>query len=239
MTKFISVVSGKGGVGKTTSTLNVGHALTKLGHRVVLLDANLMTPNLALQLGFMNPEGTLNKFLRKEKGLQDITYLHESGVSVIPSSPSYSEYQKTNPQKLSKIFEHLDNTADYVLIDSPSGLGYEVNEVLKNSDEVLVVINPTLSSVMDALKTIEVAKAHNNLVAGIVLNMSNGGNNELKPTEIEAILGHPILANVKHDKKIRKSLHRQTSLHHIYPRSRSAKEFRKVAEHVAFHHQVE
>src|SRR3989344_6455381 len=102
MTKFIAFVSGKGGVGKTTSTLNVGQALASLGKEVVLVDANIVTPNLAIQLGFMNPEGTLNKFLRKEKSLKEITYLHESGISLIPASPSFHEYQKTKSKDLSK-----------------------------------------------------------------------------------------------------------------------------------------
>src|SRR3989344_6573746 len=133
MTKFIAFVSGKGGAGKTTATLNVGQALTTLGKKVILVDANLVTPNLAIHLGFMNPEGTLNKFLRKEKSLKEITYLHESGLSLIPASPSLSEYQKTNPQKLNKLFDLLKNTADFVLIDAPSGLGYDVHQILKSA----------------------------------------------------------------------------------------------------------
>ena len=233
MTRFIALVSGKGGVGKTTTTLNIGHTLSQLGRKVLLLDANLVTPNLSLQLGILSPKDTLNQFLRKEKNISEITYLHESGVSLIPSSPSYAEYQKTNPQKLTEIFEHLDDTADFVLIDSPSGLGYEVNQVLKNSDEVLIVVNPNLSSIMDALKTIQLAKANDNIIAGIILNMSNRGRNELKPEEVSNILGHPIIANIRYDRKIRKSLHKQNPLTHIYPRSRTAKEFRKVAEYIS------
>ena len=115
MTKFIALISGKGGVGKTTATLNLGHALSNLGKKVLLLDANFMTPNLALSLGYLNPEGTVNKFLRKERNIKEVTYLHESGISIIPASPSYEEFLKTNPQNLTEIFEHLDNSADFVL----------------------------------------------------------------------------------------------------------------------------
>ncbi|HLC52469.1 MAG TPA: P-loop NTPase [Candidatus Nanoarchaeia archaeon] len=232
MTKFVAVVSGKGGVGKTTSTLNIGQALTDLGKKVLLLDANLVTPNLAIQLGFMDPKGTINKFLRKEKSLKEITYLHESGISLIPASPSYNEFQKTNSQNLSKIFKHLENTADFVIIDSPSGLGYEVHQVLKNSDEVLVVVNPNLSSVVDALKTIQIAKENDAVVAGVILNMTNKGRNEMKPDEIAEIIGHPIVADIRYDKKFRKSLHLKVPLTHKYSRSRSAREFYKIAEHL-------
>ncbi len=238
MTKFIAVVSGKGGVGKTTATLNIGHALTMLGHKTTVVDANLVTPNIAIKLGFMNPENTINQFLRKEKNIREITYLHESGLSIIPASPSYKEYQKTNIQHLSKLFDSLEDTNEFVLIDSPSGLGYDVSQVLKHSDEVLVVANPTLSSMIDALKTIELAKGHDNLIAGIVLNMSHNGRHELKQDEVESILGYPILANIRHGRKVRKALHRQSPVTHLYPRSRTAKEFRKVAEHLAHYQKI-
>ncbi len=230
MTRSIAFISGKGGVGKTTATINVGQALIALGRKVVLLDSNLVTPNVGIYLGLMNPEGTLNRFLRKEKSLKEITYLHESGLSIIPASPSYQEYLKTNPQNMGKIFDHLQNTVEYVLVDAPSGLGFEVSEVLKHTDEAVIIVTPTLSSVMEGLKTIEVAQQNNNSIAGVIVNMSHRGRHELKAEEMEQILGYPIIANVKDDRKIRKSLHRQLPLNYSYPRCRSAREFKKVAE---------
>ncbi|MFH0701140.1 MAG: P-loop NTPase [Candidatus Woesearchaeota archaeon] len=235
MTRFIALVSGKGGVGKTTTTLNLGHALHKMGRSTILLDANLATPNLGLQLGLLNPKGTLNKFLCKEKGIgmQDIMYKHESGITLIPSSLNFMDFQKTNPQKLTEIFEHLDNMSEFVLVDAPSGLGYDLNQILKNTDEVLIVAQPTLSSVMDALKTIQLAQAHNNTIGGIILNMTHfRGWSEMKKEEMENILGFPILANIKYDKKFRKALLEQTPVHYLFPRSNIAKEYRKVARHL-------
>lgn len=234
MTKFVAVVSGKGGVGKTTCTLNIGKALVDLGRKVVIVDANLVTPNIALQLGFMNPKGTINKFLRGEKSLKEVTYLHESGLSIIPASPSYVEFQKTNPQKITEVFEHLDETTEFALIDSPSGLGYEVQQILKNCDEALIIVNPNLSSVVDALKTIEIAKANNNTIAGIILNMTHG-RNELAPTQIEEIIGHPILANIPFHRKVRKALFKQMPVNHLYPYSKPARSFKFIAEHLSLH----
>ncbi|PIN73469.1 hypothetical protein COV20_04565 [Candidatus Woesearchaeota archaeon CG10_big_fil_rev_8_21_14_0_10_45_16] len=233
MTKFITIISGKGGVGKTTAAVNIAQALSNLGKKAVVVDGNLVTPNVAIHLGMMNPEGTINKFLRKEKSLREVMYLHESGVSVIPASPSYNEFQKTNTQKIGKIFEHLNDAADFVLIDAPSGLGYEVSQILKHSDEILLVVNPTLSSVMDGLKSIEMAKDNDNVVAGVVMNLSHRGRHELKPQEVSDILGYPIIANVPRHDKVRKALHRQTPLNYLYPRSRPARQFQKVAEHLS------
>ncbi len=233
MTKFIALVSGKGGVGKTTSTLNVGQALHNLGKEVVLVDGNIATPNLAISLGFINPEGTLNKFLRREKSLTEITYLHESGLSIIPCSPSYIEFKNTDLQKMHKIFERLDDTASYVLIDAPSGLGQDVQQILKHTDEALIVVNPTMSSVIDALKTIQMAKENDNIISGIILNRTNKGRHELSSAEVEQLLGYQILAKIGECRKIRKAAHRKIPLNYLYPRSSSAKQFTNVARHLA------
>ncbi len=232
MTRFIAFVSGKGGVGKTTAAIAVSQALHNTGKKTLLVDANLVTPNVGLHLGLLQPRNTLNKFLRKEKSLAEITHEHESGLSFIPASPSYTEFQKMNPQKLSELFEHLEGAADFVLVDAPSGLGYEVSEVLKNSDEVLLVVTPTLSSVIDALKTIELAKAYNNLVLGVVLNMSNKGKHELTAEKVQEILGQKIIANIPFHHKVRKALHRQAPVNYLYRWSKPAREFRKVAQHL-------
>ncbi|MFH1276405.1 MAG: P-loop NTPase [Candidatus Woesearchaeota archaeon] len=238
MAKFIALVSGKGGAGKTTSTLNIGQALVHLGKKVIVLDANLVTPNLALQLGYLDPKGNVNKFLRKENNLKEIIYSHEGGLSVIPASPSYVEFQKTNSQSIGEIFHHLENLADFVLIDSPSGLGEEVSEVLKNCDEAVIIVNPNTSSVMDALKTIRLAEKHETSIAGVLLNMSNKGRHELNPKEVETILGQMIVANVPQHKKFRKALHKQMPLTHLYKRSKPAKEFTKMASFLSLDNEM-
>ena len=96
MTRFIALISGKGGVGKTTTTLNLGHALSQLGKRVILLDANFATPNLAAHLGITSVKANLNDFLKKKKQLREIIHLHHSGLNFIPSSVSYQDFKKPN-----------------------------------------------------------------------------------------------------------------------------------------------
>lgn len=229
MTKFVAIVSGKGGAGKTTTAINLCQALTELGKNSIVLDANLATPDLALHLGSINPKNTLNQFLRLERELHEVICRHESGISYIPASPSYSEFKRSDYKKLPEMFEHLDDSAELVLVDSPSGLGSEVSEILKNTDEALIVVNPYLSSVIDALKTIQLAEESNNIITGIILNMSNKEHQELKKTEIEKMLGRPIIGNVKFNKKMKKSLHKNMPMNYLYPRSEAAREYRKIA----------
>ncbi len=238
MTRFIALASGKGGVGKTTITLNLGQALINAGRQAVVVDANLGTPHIALHLGVLNPQGTLNHFLRREKSLSEVTYLSESGLSFIPASPSYEEYQKTNPQLLHEIFEHLDDTAEFVLIDSPGGTGYETYQVLKHSDEVLVVVTPNLSSVLEGIKIIQMAKATNTTIGGVILNLSNRGRHELARKEVEEMIGYPVMAEIPVSAKFRKALQRQAPLQQIYPRCRAAKRFAGIAKYLLFQEAV-
>ena len=232
MTKFIAIISGKGGVGKTTTTLNLGHALTKLGKKVILLDANFATPNLAGHLGVASVKASLNDFLRQTKPLPEIIHLHHSGIAFIPSSVSYQDFKKTQPDKITEVFEHLENLADIVLVDCPAGLGYELVQVLKNTDEAIVVTNPNLSSLIDSLKAIELAKENNNSIPGFVLNLTNKGRNEIKAADSEKTLGVPLLVNIPQDKKIKKALYKQAPSHHLYPRAKSSKQYFKLAEYL-------
>ncbi len=231
MTRFIAIVSGKGGVGKTTTTVNVGHALNEKGFKTLVVDANFATPNIGLHLGLLYPTATVNHFLRKEKKVHDIIHAHESGLQFAPASPSYTEFQKTNPQEMHKLFEHLDNTLDFVLIDCPSGFGTELHTILKHTDEALVIANPTTSSVIESLKSLEIAKSHNNLVAGIVLNKSHRfSRHQLSEKQVEDMLGLHVIANIKQDSKIRKAHHKTMPVGHIYPRSKAARHFSSIAD---------
>lgn len=232
MTKFIAIISGKGGAGKTTTALNLGSALLKLGKKVILLDANFATPNLASHLGIASPKTTLNDFIKKKNSLQEVTHLHYSGLIFIPSSVSYQEFKKAHPDKLSEIFEHLENLADFVLVDCPAGLGYELTQILKNTDEALVVTNPNLSSVIDALKSKELAYEHNNSLPGFILNLTHKGKNELKAEEIEKTLNLPLLADISEDKKIKKALYKRAPSFYLYPWAKSSKQYLKLAEYL-------
>jgi septum site-determining protein MinD len=234
MTKHIALISGKGGTGKTTTAVNLALALNKTGKKVVLVDGNLATPNVMLHFGVVKPVNHLNSFLLKEKSFKEIIYQHHDGTSIIPASISLNDYHNTNFSKISRVFDNLEGTSDFVLVDSPSGLNNEVMEILKNTDEVLVVVNPTTSSVLEALKSIELAKKHDNFVAGAILNMSNRGRKELSLKDVEQILNVPVIANVRHHSKFRKSLHSQEPLYSKYGRSSIKKEYDKIANYLTF-----
>jgi len=100
MAKIITITSGKGGVGKTTTAINLGAALNSFGKDVVILDANLTTPNVGLHLGAPIVPVSLNHVLLGKADLEDAIYEHESGTKIIPSSLSVKELKRLNHRKL-------------------------------------------------------------------------------------------------------------------------------------------
>lgn len=228
MTKFIAVVSGKGGVGKTTVSINLAHSLTVQGVHTLVLDGNVMTPHVGLHLGIMEPSATVNDYLQQKSDLWSMVTHHPSGVDFLLASPSYQEGKVVQVKQLGKVLGHLENRYDIVLVDCPSGLGYEVGTLIKYCDEVLIVTQPHLASVMDALKVAQVTREENTLITGILLNMCYG-KKELSAGEVEEMTGLAVIGSIPYDEKIRKALYEQDIASAVYPRSAAAKQFREFA----------
>jgi len=107
MARLITITSGKGGVGKTTSAINIGAALNAFGKEVVILDANLTTPNIGLHLGAPIVPVNLNHVLLGKAKISDAIYEHESGTKIIPSSLSVKELKRLNHFKLKEVGKKL------------------------------------------------------------------------------------------------------------------------------------
>ncbi len=244
MTRFIAVVSGKGGAGKTTAAINVAYALAQRGRKTILLDASLQTPHVGIYLGRIGRADTsgkkdtskkidasagLNDLLEGRKTLHDVLHHHESGLYFVPASASYAEYLKTDTERFSEIFEHLDEHAEFVVVDSPPGLGREVQQVLQECDEALLIVMPTPGAVVDALKTVQLAKEQNTLIAGAVLNMVHKERGELSAADIEQLLGTKVLGVIPYDRKVLRAMHRMQPAAALYRRSALARECRKTA----------
>ena len=153
MAKLITITSGKGGVGKTTTAINIGAALNSFGKDVIILDANLTTPNVGLHLGAPIVPVSLNHVLLGNAKIADAIYEHESGTKIIPSSLSIRELRRIDHGKLKDVGKKLRKIADYVIFDSAAGLGEEAIAAMESCDELIIVTNPEIPAVTDALKT--------------------------------------------------------------------------------------
>jgi len=153
LARIISIVSGKGGVGKTTVGLNIGAALAKhFNKNVTLVDCNVTTSHVGLYLGMYYCPITLNKVLRGEYKIDEAVNEHYSGMNVIPASLSLSDLDGVDITELRNKLKGLFTNNDIILLDGSPGLGREGVAALKASDEVLYITNPYIPFVMDIVR---------------------------------------------------------------------------------------
>ncbi|GCD81682.1 septum site-determining protein MinD [Parageobacillus thermoglucosidasius] len=153
MGEAIVITSGKGGVGKTTTTANIGTALAILGKRVCLVDTDIGLRNLDVVMGLENRiiydlvdvvEGrcTVQKALVKDKRFDDHLYL-------LPAAQT-SDKSAVSPEQMKQLVDELKQDYDYVLIDCPAGIEQGYRNAVAGADEAIVVTTPEVSAVRDA-----------------------------------------------------------------------------------------
>jgi len=233
MGKIYVVTSGKGGTGKTTSTVNLGAALNKLSENVVIVDANLTTPNIGLYLGAPVAPVTLNHVLQGKAKIEDAIYQHESGTKVVPASLSSNELKEVNYDSLKDVARKLRTFHDHVIFDSAAGLGEEAKLAIETADEVIVIVNPNILSVTDALKAIKFSQNLNKIIRGAIITRVNYDKTEMSASSIKEMLDVPILGVVPEDKAIRKSLHKKSPVINIKPKSKSSRAYQEIAGNLA------
>jgi septum site-determining protein MinD len=173
--KVITITSGKGGVGKTTATANIGAALAKLGKKVVCLDADIGLRNLDVVLGLENRivydlvdivEGRcrLRQAMIKDKQLPE---LH-----LIPAAQTRDK-SAVSPSDMVKLCDELREEADYIVIDSPAGIERGFRNAIAGADLVIVITNPEVSAVRDADRIIGLIEAEEKGPAMLLLNRIN------------------------------------------------------------------
>mgnify|MGYP002761788136 CR=1 FL=1 len=233
MTRLICVSSGKGGTGKTTVTSNIGAALTQFGTDTIVLDANLTNPNLGFHLGIPLYPNTLHDVLKGEAHITEAMYIHNSGLRVVPAGLSIEDLVDTSPDNLSDVLLDTVGEPDFVLVDSAAGLGNESINAIEASDEVLVVTNPNLPAVTDALKTVNIAEEAGTDVLGVVVNRKTGHESELGEDEIESMLGHDVIMEVPEHEKVQEALAVKKPMVHHEPDHHVSERFKAVAAEVA------
>jgi septum site-determining protein MinD len=233
MGTVITITSGKGGVGKTTSAINLGVALNEFGKEVIVVDANLTTPNVGLHLGAPMVPVSLNHVLSEKADIEDALYEHESGTKILPSSLSVRELKSIKSDKLKDVGKKLRNMADFVIYDSAAGLGHEAVSAIESADELIIVTNPEIPAVTDALKAAKVIEECGKSVKGVIITRVKRTSDEMSLNNIKEMLELPILGVIPEDKFVPKSVMKKDALVRTHPKSRAAREYRKIAAKIA------
>jgi septum site-determining protein MinD len=235
MVRIINICSGKGGVGKTVVTANLGIALQKFHKKVAIADLNLTTSHLGLCFDMQYNNATLNNFLRNEARIEDIMYTHQSGLVVIPASLRMEDIVNVDANNLRNTLKQVFNDYDFILLDSAPGLGKEALLSLKASDEVLFVANPQIPSLVDIEKCKHVINMMENrpVPIGVIINRVKGKSYEIKSDEIRSFLEMAVIGTIPEDENLLASFNRKTLVTYPDKKSPSSKAFFRIAARIA------
>ncbi len=172
MGEVIVITSGKGGVGKTTTTANVGTGLAKLNKKVVLIDTDIGLRNLDVVMGLENRivynlvdviEGNCRI---KQALIKDKRY---PNLYLLPSAQTRDK-NSVSPEQMKKLAAELKDEFDYILLDCPAGIEQGFLNAIAGADSALVVTTPEVSAVRDADRIIGLLEAHEVKKTNLIVN---------------------------------------------------------------------
>lgn len=242
-TRVISVISGKGGVGKTNIVANLGYQLSRRGQRVLILDADLGLGNLDILLG-LAPRYNLSHVIMGKKLLSDILVEGPGGIQILPASSGIQELtQLSLGQKIDVLSEidQLIDSVDILLIDSAAGISPHVLDFSVTASDILVVVTPEPTSITDAyalMKVLSVKYAEKN--CKLVVNMAKSeqeGREVFRQLNLVAEkfldITMEYFGSILLDKQIVRGVKRQRLLSEMSPKSAAVHCFRNLARRVA------
>lgn len=172
--RTIAITSGKGGVGKTNVCLNLGIAIAQKGKKVLLLDADLNLGNLDVLLG-MSPQYTLRNVIAGQMKLEQVLVEGPEGIKVIPASSGALELTEVDSfmrQQIINELSELKEPFDFLLIDTPAGIGHHVFDFINYSQQTLVLTTPEPTAIIDAYAVIKLLwqRRQSNAAVHLVIN---------------------------------------------------------------------
>ena len=173
MSEVIVITSGKGGVGKTTTTANIGTGLAKLGKKVVMIDTDIGLHNLDVVMGLENRivynlvdvvEGNCRL---KQALIKDKRY---SNLFLLPSAQTRDK-SAVSPEQMRKLVDELRKDFDYILLDCPAGIEQGFKNAIAGADRAIIVTTPEVSAIRDADRIIGLLEAEELKKIELVINM--------------------------------------------------------------------
>lgn len=240
--QVIAVTGGKGGVGKSNVSVNLGIALSEMGHKVVILDADLGLANIDVLLG-LSANRTIENVLQGECSLKDILVKGPGGISIVPASSGTQRLSQLNSMEhagLIQAFSDLGDDIDVLLIDTAAGISDTVMSFVRASQEVLMVVTDEPTSITDAYAQMKLLNRDYGIfrfriVANMVRTPQEGHALFAKLTKVtDRFLDVAVqyAGSVPMDDAIRRAVQRQKAVLEAYPRSKASLAFRSLAKKV-------
>jgi len=229
----IAITSGKGGVGKTNFTVNFAIALARLGKKVIVFDADLGLANIDVLLGSC-PVINLGNVIKGEAKLQNIIMEGPEGIKIVPGGSGLSELTNLDAEEINGFVREIieiENTTDYLLIDTGAGLAKDVMSFVLAANEIFVLSTADPTSITDAYATIKyVSLVNRTKDLQLVVNAVDNQNDADQVARKLAIAAKQFLGIelayfgfVYNDNAVTKAVREQKPFVISYPRSEAAK----------------
>lgn len=208
MTRIIVVTSGKGGVGKTTVTANLGSAIAQIGRKVALIDADFGLRNLDLLLGLeqrvvytaldvLAGDCTIEKALVKDK--------RQPNLMLLPAAQNRTK-EAIAPEQMKDLVAQLGTAFDYILIDSPAGIEMGFRNAVTPAKEAIIVTTPEMAAVRDADRVVGLLETENIERISLIVNRLKPEmvqlNQMISVEDILDLLVIPLLGIIPDDERI-------------------------------------
>lgn len=239
-TRVVTITSGKGGVGKTTFTVNLAVSLSKRGFRVLIIDVDFGLSNVNIVLG-VNPKYNLYHLISGEKTIHEIIAEGPCGVKLISGGSGISKLMSLDSKQvegyINKLME-LEDIADIILFDTGAGINDNILKFILSSNEVILITTPEPTAIMDAYAlTKTVSNVDKSIEINLVVNMAQskqeaiGTLNNFK-TLAKTYLDMKIfiLGYLFNDSAVREAVRRQVPFLTNYPRAAISKDMQDIAD---------
>ena len=243
MARVITVTSGKGGVGKTSVSVNLAIQLARMGRRVVILDADFGLANIEIMLG-IRPQFNLADLMFRGKSMRDIITYGPENIGFISGGSGINEMANLNKPQIVDLVQkmaELDQIADIVIVDTGAGIGNSVLEFVASSEEVLLVATPEPTSITDAYALLKALNRNSSYhkTKTIVKLIANQVRNKSDAAELHEKLGVVVskflnididlLGAIPYDENMSKAILKQEPIVLSAPNTAAAKSLIEIA----------
>ena len=237
--RVISVSSGKGGVGKSSISVNLAVAMSRLGARVLVVDADFGLANVDVMLGVIS-KFDVSYFLRGEKALHEIIQLGHEGVRFISGGSGMNDLINMDEERLAELLSvlvRLDAPIDLIIIDTGAGINDKILQLILASSETIIVITPEPTSILDSYALVKtIVKQDNSHPLHTIINKCENKEEAQKVQEgfIEVVgrhLGKNInpLGLIMYNQEVPLSIKRQIPITVSNPGGATCKEITSIA----------
>lgn len=223
-----AVASGKGGVGKTTTAVNLGAAFVEAGRSVVVVDVDLGMANLEDFLAAEPGAATLHDVLAGDASIEEAIVPAPGEFDVVFGSPDIEAYGRANPAKLGDAVESLRERYDVVLLDGGGGLSHDVTVPLGLADGIILVTTPSDAAITNVEKTKALVERLDGSIEGVIVTRI-GGAGRATPEVVSDRIDVSVLGAVPEDGAIQMSMDEGTPLVSIDRESPAAQSYREIA----------